>query len=70
MILLSTIRPAPGADGPFFVTTEQDQVVFNVTTGVQTLLAALNQARDDQSTAIQAASATVLSVTISTRANP
>ena len=70
MILLSTIRPAPGSDGPFFVTTEQDQVVFNVTTGVQTLLAALNQARDDQSGIVQAAGGSVVSITISTRATP
>ena len=66
MRLLSTIRPAPGGDGPFFVTTEADGVVTNVTTGVATLLASPNQARDDQAAALQG---TVISITIETRAS-
>lgn len=52
--ILSTIRPAPGADGPFYVVTESNNAVTNVTTGVATITAALNQARDDQGSVIQA----------------
>ena len=66
MRLLSTIRPAPGGDGPFYVVTEVDGGVTNVTTAVATLLAALNQARDDQASALQG---TVVSVVIETRAS-
>lgn len=51
-ILRSTIRPAPGGDGPFFVVTENDGTVANVTLGLATITAALNQARDDQGTII------------------
>ena len=47
--MISTIRPAPGGDGPFMVTSERNGSVTNATLGVATLLAAINQARDDQS---------------------
>ena len=69
MRLLSTIKPASGADGPFYVVTEVDGSAVpngNVTVGVATVLAALNQARDDQAAALQG---TVVSVTIETRAS-
>ncbi len=45
---LSTIRPAPGADGPFYVVTETDGAVTNVTIGVANISAALDQAKTDQ----------------------
>jgi hypothetical protein len=64
---LSTIRPAPGADGPFYVVSEQDGAVLNVTTGVATILLALNQGRDDQIAAIQAAQLTPVIVELKTR---
>jgi hypothetical protein len=50
--VISTIRPAPGGDGPFFVVTEKDGVVTNLTPAVTTLALAVNQARDDQGTAL------------------
>lgn len=46
--LLSTIRPAPGGDGPYYVVSEKNGVVTNVTTGVASLNAALDQAKTDQ----------------------
>lgn len=46
--LLSTLRPAPGADGPFFVVTDKDGAVVNVTVGLANLNAALDQAKTDQ----------------------
>jgi hypothetical protein len=63
----SVIRPAPGSDGPYFVTTEVNGAVSNVTTGVSTLAAAVNQARDDHAAALSGL--TVSQVTISTQAN-
>jgi hypothetical protein len=63
MRFVSTIRAATGADGPFFVVTEMEGVVKNVTTGVATISAALNQARDDQGAVLVGS---VYSVTIST----
>lgn len=50
----SVIRPAPGADGPYFTVTESGGSVTNVTTGIATINAALNQARDDHSAVIAA----------------
>lgn len=46
--LTSTIRPAPGADGPFYVVSEKNNVVTNVTLGLANLNAALDQAKTDQ----------------------
>jgi len=50
----STIKPAPGADGPFVVTTEsltgpaaQPWEITNVTLGVANIAAALDQAKSD-----------------------
>ena len=49
---VSTIRPAPGGDGPFYVVTETldgaGGTVTNVTTGVANISAALDQAKADQ----------------------
>jgi hypothetical protein len=64
--LKSTIRPAPGGDGPFFVTSELNGAVSNVTLGVATLSAAINQARDDQGAVL--GNLTVSQVVISTTA--
>ena len=66
--LVSTIRPAPGADGPFFVVTENDGVVANVTTGVASINAALNQSRDDQGAIISANSLSFVRAALSTEA--
>lgn len=44
----STIRPAPGADGPFFVVTESGGVVSNVTLGIANVGGALDQCKTDQ----------------------
>lgn len=64
--VISTIRPAPGADGPFFVVTETEGAVTNVTAGVASLAAGLNQARDDQAAVL--AGLSVSKVTIATDA--
>ena len=68
---VSTIRPVPGIAGPFYVVSEQDGSVIKVTTAVPSLVAALNQARDDQSAAFQAiAGEALIDVVLKTRATP
>jgi hypothetical protein len=52
MIVKSMIRAAPGGDGPFFVVTEKEGVVTNVTLTLASLAAALDQAKTDQAAAI------------------
>lgn len=64
--LLSTIRPAPGADGPFYVVTEMDGTVSNVTVGIANLNAALDQCKTDQGALLGAL--TVRAVKIQTTA--
>jgi hypothetical protein len=66
----STIQPAPGVAGPFFVVTTQDTTVIKVTTGLPSLSAAFNQARDDQGTVIQANNMQLIDVQLKTRTNP
>jgi hypothetical protein len=65
---VSTIRPAPGADGPYYVVTESagSGAVANVTTGVASLAAALDQAKSDQAALL--AGLTVQRVVIGTEA--
>jgi len=46
--LLSTIRLVPGGDGPFYVVSERNGSVTNVTLGIATLAAGLDQAKTDQ----------------------
>lgn len=60
----SVIRPVAGGDGPFFVTTEKDGAVQNVTLTLANLNAALDQVKTDQSAGI--GGLTVQQVTIST----
>lgn len=48
----SVIRPASGATGPFCVVTDVDGTVANITKGLTTLALSINQARDDQGTAV------------------
>lgn len=45
--ILSTIRPAPLPDGPFFVVTESAGSVTNVTTAVPSIANALTQVYND-----------------------
>ena len=66
--LVSTIRPAPGGDGPFYVVTESDGVVANVSIGVASLNTSLDQAKTDQGSIINAGSFTVSRVIITTSA--
>lgn len=42
-----SIRPAPGGDGPFYVVSELDGSVTNVTLGLANLNAALDQCKTD-----------------------
>jgi hypothetical protein len=61
---LSTIRPATGGDGPFFVVTETGGSVSNVTLGLANLGAAMDQAKSDQNAIL--GGATVVSVRVDT----
>ena len=63
-VISSTIRPAPGADGPYFVVTEKDGAVSNVTTGSANINAALSQVTADQGAVL--AGDTIVAVVIRT----
>lgn len=69
------IRPAPGGDGPFTCTTEsrpaspapdQGWAITNITTGIQTVGAALDQAKSDGASLL--GSLTLQQITISSTA--
>ena len=55
--MISQIRPASGAVGPYFTITDADGVTIDITSGL-TLAAAYNRVRD-----VQAAAAGALTVT-------
>jgi len=52
VVVKSILRSAPGGDGPYFVVTEKDGAVTNVTLSLPNLNAALDQAKSDQGAAI------------------
>mgnify|MGYP001572882232 CR=1 FL=1 len=64
-MITSVIRPAPGADGPFYVVTEKDGAVTNVTTGLVDITTALDRVKTDQAAVLSGL--TIDRITISTR---
>ena len=50
--IVTEIKPAPGGDGPYYVKTEKDTVVTNVTTGILTIALAIDQMKADQGAAL------------------
>lgn len=63
MRLISIIRPAPSPDGPYYVVTENDGNVTNVTLGLASISAAIDQAKTDQ---IAVFAGTLQNISIST----
>lgn len=66
--LVSVIRKAPAPDGPFHVrsydTAAADGADFNITTGVASLGAALDQAKTDQASLIGASTFIQAQITV------